>query len=275
MESFELYMFSFGAVSFDVCSFLARIVVVAEGVLGVWLASGQFHRVSRILVASFLTFFSGFLLWRIALGDHDSCHCMGDVIDMSPLQSLIKNLVLAAVLAFIWNAGESPFRHRCTFLTVLSVIVSVAVFAVSPPDAMFRFGRSSNDLSEDQFRPIADSLSLSSGRRIVCFYSTGCEHCRHCASKMSGIIRRHNLPADSISVVFMQSHVKQDSLIRDFYSDYGNGLQLSYSVLHPYVFLPVTNGSMPLVVLMEDGRVVKEYDYLTIDENEIRFYLTK
>ena len=31
----------------------------------------------------------------------------------------------------------------------------------------------------------------------------------------------------------------------------------------------MTNGSMPLIVLMDDGEIVKEYDYLSIDEGEI------
>ena len=35
------------------------------------------------------------------------------------------------------------------------------------------------------------------------------------------------------------------------------------------VKIPLTNGAMPLVVLFEDGELVKEYDYISIDENEI------
>ena len=39
--------------------------------------------------------------------------------------------------------------------------------------------------------------------------------------------------------------------------------------LHPLKFIPLTNGAMPLVVLFDDGELVKEYDYISIDEDEI------
>ena len=44
MESFELYIFSFGFAGFDLCSFAARFVVIAELIIGLGLASGQYFR---------------------------------------------------------------------------------------------------------------------------------------------------------------------------------------------------------------------------------------
>ena len=67
----------------------------------------------------------------------------------------------------------------------------------------------------------------------------------------------------------MQTSSAQDSVSTAFFNEYGSGLVLPYSYLHPYTFLPLTNGSMPLVVLYEDGKKVKEYDYLSIDEKEM------
>ena len=67
----------------------------------------------------------------------------------------------------------------------------------------------------------------------------------------------------------MQTNEKQDSVSAAFFREYGEQVVLPYSYLHPYTFLPVTNGSMPLVVLLENGQKVKEYDYLSIDEKEI------
>ena len=50
---------------------------------------------------------------------------------------------------------------------------------------------------------------------------------------------------------------------------HGEGLELSYYVLHPFDFLPLTDGAMPIVALFEDGELVKEYDYISIDEKEM------
>ena len=163
--------------------------------------------------------------------------------------------------------------HLVSALT--AVAATTVVFCITPPDIYFRKGRISEDLSEERFKPVADSLGLSSGRKAICFYSASCEHCRHCASKVASIVRRHGLAPDSFPVVFMQTSEKQDSVSNAFFLEYGEKLMLPNSYLHPFTFLPITNGSMPLVVLFEDGRKVKEYDYLSIDEKEIVSFLAE
>lgn len=269
MESFELYIFSFGAAAFDLCSLVARIVVIIEFILGAFLVLNLVHRAAKWITAAFLAFFSAFLFWRLIAGDTESCHCMGDLIDMNPAQSLLKNVVLVVLLVIGWKTQGRAFSRQNLIALMIAVATSVAVFLVSPPDFYYRNSSESHDLSSEAFRPVADSLGLSDGRRIICFYSATCDHCRHCASKMAGIIRRHDIPVDSVSVLFMQTHVAQDSVVTAFYNDYGEGLALPYHDLHPFDFIPLTNGSMPLVTLFKDGILVKEYDYLSIDEKEL------
>lgn len=79
----------------------------------------------------------------------------------------------------------------------------------------------------------------------------------------------HSIPSERVSVLFMQTHENQDSVAVSFFAESGEGLELPYSYLHPLKFIPLTNGAMPLVVLFEDGELVKEYDYISIDEDEI------
>lgn len=275
MEGFELYIFSFGFAGFDECSLAARAIVIAEFILGLLLALNVYPRLIKCLTALSLAGFSAFLIWRALLGDTESCHCMGDIADMNPVQSLIKNAVLLLLLAFIWK-DDGKTMSRQPLVTLVSItLTAAAVFMVSPPDFYHRTRTDSHDLSADAFRPVVDSLGLSNGRRAVCFYSATCEHCRHCASKMAGIIRRHDIPSDSVYVLFMQTHVNQDSVSVAFYSEHGEGLELAYSYLHPYEFIPLTDGAMPIVVLMQDGEVVKEYDYTTIDEEELASFFNR
>ena len=275
MEGFELYLFSFGAAGFDLCSVVARFIVIGEFLLGTALACGIYFRTARVLAAIALSGFSLFLLWRVILGDSGSCHCMGDLIDLNPMQSLLKNLGMGLVLACCWKSRTRVFRHMHLVSALTAVAAMTVVFCITPPDIYFRKGRISEDLSEERFKPVADSLGLSSGRKAICFYSASCEHCRHCASKVASIVRRHGLAPDSFPVVFMQTSEKQDSVSNAFFFEYGEKLMLPNSYLHPFTFLPITNGSMPLVVLFEDGRKVKEYDYLSIDEKEIVSFLAE
>ncbi len=277
MEGFELYIFSFGFAGFDLVSFAARFVVIAEMVLGICLIFSILFKPAKWLAAVFLVGFSLFLVWRAVLGDTESCHCMGDVVDMNPVQSLVKNLGLGVLLALAWNSEALKIRCQELISLLLTAAAAVTVFAVNPPDIFYRLGPDSRsaDLVPENFRPAADSLGLNDGRKIVCFYSASCEHCANCASKMAGIIRRHDIPTDSVHVVFMQTHVNQDSVVTVFYKEHGEDLVLPYSCLHPYSFIPMTNGSMPLVTLFKDGELVREYDYLSIDEKEMAAFFVK
>ncbi len=271
MEGFELYIFSFGFAGFDLCSIVARLIVIVELLLGIDLIFNIFFKWVKSLTALSLGGFSLFLIWRALIGDTDSCHCMGDIVDMNPVQSLVKNLFLGLLLALAWKpSGKVPPRQGLVSI-ILTVAASITVFAVNPPDFWFRLGRraGSNDLVAEKFLPVVDSLGWAEGRRIICFYSCSCEHCAKCASKMAGIIRRHSIPADSVHVLFMQTHENQDSVVISFYHEHGEDLSLPYSYLHPYSFIPLTNGSMPLVTLFHDGKLVKEYDYISLDEAEL------
>lgn len=275
MESFELYIFSFQAISFDLSSLFARILIIAELLICIGLTTGQFYGFFKKITAVFLCTFSIFLLWRIIVGDTESCHCMGDIVDMSPLQSLLKNVIMGLLLVYSWSdpCRQTDFRNIGAVL--LAAGSSIAVFAAFPPDIYYRIGRSSDDISIEKLTPVTDSLGLNSGRRIICLYSATCEHCRHSASKLAGIIRRHDIPQDSVSVIFMQTHENQDSVSREFFVNSGEGLELPNSYLHPYKFLPVTNGSMPLILLFEDGKVIEEYDYLSLNEKEISDFMNR
>ena len=66
---------------------------------------------------------------------------------------------------------------------------------------------------------------------------------------MAGIIRRHAIPTDSVFCFFMQEYVDMST--------------------------PVSNGSMPIVCLFDNGALIKEYDRLTIDEAAITDFLTE
>ena len=273
MEGFELYIFSFSFAPFDVCSVVARVVVIAEFILGLFLFLRIFIKPVNLVTAVSLAGFSVFLLWRVISGDAESCHCMGDLVEMNPVQSLLKNLFLAFLLIVGWKSVPKVYKYPKLLSISLIVLSSATVFMMSPPDFYFRGSSESNDLSAEAFRPVADSLNLSEGHRIVCFYSATCEHCKHCASKMAGIIKRHDIAVDSVSVIFMQTHENQDSVVTEFYREHGEGLELRYSTLHPYTFLPLTNGAMPIVILMDDAQPVREYDYISIDEKEVASFM--
>lgn len=290
MESFELYLFSFGAFSFDLCSVAARVLVVCELLLGLGLISGLWRRCVNVLSAVMLAGFSAFLIWRIAVGDSGSCHCFGDVVDMNPVQSLLKNAVLGVLLAVCWPS-EGPLAKyvralaerlpgRVDWTLAAGIVVSVGlmatVFIVNPPDAVIRFRHrdSEVDLAIEKWPSVADSLGLSGpGRKAVLLFSPSCEHCLHCASKLSEMVRRHDLPQERFHVVFMavtDDEAALSTMIDGFYEMAGIGdMSFQLQTLDVETMIPLTYGLLPQVCLFDGDSLVADYDGLTLDEAAI------
>lgn len=291
MESFELYIFSFGLFGFDLCSLAARALVAFELTLGLGLASGMWRRTMNWTCAAMLGAFSLFLLWRLALGDKESCHCFGDVLDMNPAQSLLKNAAMGALLALGWNSPKRDlvdmlcrFAKRlrpatCRIAASLAVIAAAfsLTFAVCPPSIYFRMHRKSVNISEEMWRPYSDEFGFSEGREVVLFLSPVCEHCQHCARKFSTILERHQLDTSRIHIVFMDVADKPEDmskLIDYFYGQAGvPDPGLDTRTIPFEKMIPMTDGVLPLVCLFEDGALVKEYGYSSLSESSLAGFL--
>lgn len=293
-----------GFANFDLSSLSARLLIIAEFLLGLGLISGWWHHLVNSLSLLFILLFSSFLIWRAYLGDTNSCHCFGSIVELNPVESLIKNIICLLILIYTW-LFPSPLclekeikilkdkticinrKTRVCVTIAISTIVAIILFAINLPDFVFRWTRADSSYINNELlidpRIGIDSTVFQS-KKIVCFYSVECEHCRHCAEKMSMIMHNNGLDSDNLYAIFMQIKPEMDELILDFWLETSveqytlsdsQSLDFQFTnpyksqFIHPYNFVAITNGAMPLVCLMEDGVVIKEYDSLTIDETAI------
>lgn len=272
--NFELYIFSLGLFSFDICSILARLLISTEAIIGLALITHLNKGFTNFLTAGVLVVFSFFLLWRLLLNDESSCHCFGDLIEMSPKISLAKNALLAILLALSWKSPASISVSNI-YILVGAAIIYVLPFCIVPPDIYFRFSMEEENTVFEQNLQNFISDSLPSGKTMVCLYSTQCHHCQHCAKKISEIIQRHGIPRERVHILFMDIPDLVTEKIDSFYFSYGNGIHLPYRIVETERFLSLSAGEMPVVILLEDGKIHKEYNYLTIDETAISNYFNK
>lgn len=273
LSDFELYVFSFGLASFDVCSFATRLLIAFEAILGLGLVSGWRRKPTNWTTALVLVVFSSFLIWRIALKDEESCHCFGSLVEMNPVESLIKNGVFGILLLLGWKGGEIPLGHRARLwiASVLSVGIIALSFGINPPDYFYRIAKgASADLNAEEFS--RTNLGIE-GKKVVCFFSTQCEHCHRCLAKVAGIIKRNSLNESDFLCIFLQNGETTDTDIMEFYDAYSSGLSLPFTTLDPLTFINLTNGSMPLVCLVSGNNLIKEFDLLTLDESYLAEFL--
>ena len=275
MDKFEIYVYSYHFFSLNASFFVARMAIVLELVLGFGLISHCFHKLMWWGSMAMLGGYTLLLMYALVMGRTDSCHCFGDFLQLDPKQSLIKNgaLVLLFLLICRMESWKTPFRWLILCLIIMAS--TIGVFVASPPDNLTSNFDPEQNLQTELFDAMLDdaplnSLHLREGKQVVCVFSTGCDYCQMAARKLSLMQQFYGFPADRITYVFMGN---EESMAKF----YDQSESVPYrGVLYPDVvrLLKAVNGKFPIIVLLDNGQVVREYGYRNMKEEEIReFFL--
>lgn len=258
IDDFELYIFSYGFLPLNACYLVARLCIVAEAVLALLIALGWWRRWVNLAAVLLLLAFSLFLAYAALIGRTDSCQCMGRLADLPPAQSLLKNAVLITmVLVYArltrTSTAAGTSRRKVILAIVFAVAVTAAVFCISVPDN-WMFGpeesRYNRELLEESIGPdglLADE-HLAEGHQLVAFVTRGCPYCRMAREKLGSIASRHHL--DTTRIHYYEPSDLPDDL-----------------------FLRITYGQRPFVLLLDEGKPVVTYHYRNISERQISRFL--
>lgn len=272
MDKFEIYIYSYHFFSLNFSFIFARLAIILELVLGFGLISHTLHKLYWWGSMAMLVGYSLLLWYALHMGRTDSCHCFGDYLQLDPKQSLIKNGLLMLLLLAIYKmeSWKTPFRWLILCLALMAS--AIGVFVASPPDNLANFDPEHNlqvELFDEMLgdAPLED-LHLDEGKQIVCFFSTGCEYCQMAARKLSLMQQFHGFPGDRITYLFMGD--QED--VSMFYEL--SESQRYRDVLYPDArMLKAVKGNLPTIVFMEDGKVVREYGFRNMDEEEIKAFM--
>ena len=262
IDAFEIYLFSFGWFSLGTAYLLARLVIAAEYALGILLLTNFYPRLAFWGSMAMLAGFSFFLIYLVARGNHDNCNCFGELVDLSPGASLLKNLGMIVLL--LLSAGVRPFRFRFKPLWLaLSIIVPLAaVLILSPPDNWRYDSYARHELVNEQaFREAVDGgilpHSVVEGEHIVCFYSLKCNFCKMSARKMMTLRARDEFSQAPVIVIFGRGDDPDpDPFLEE--------TELQADEIHfiePGDFLRITNGAFPVILVMDGPSIEGKYNY--------------
>ncbi len=276
MDRFEIYVYSYHFFSMNFSFIVARLAIILELVLGIGLISHCLHKLMWWGSMAMLVGYSLLLIYALRLGRTDSCHCFGDFLQLDPKQSLIKNGVLMALFfpIFRMESWKTPFRWLIFILAVMAS--TIGVFVASPPDNYTSNYDPDHNLQAELFDTMLDdapldSLNLREGKQVVCFFSTSCEYCQTAARKLSLMQQFHGFPPERITYLFMGN----EEGVAGFYEQSESARYRD--LLYPDVsrLVKVVNGNFPVVVLMEDGIVIREYGFRNMKEEEIKSFFAQ
>ena len=241
IDQFELYVYSYGLFSLNITFILVRLCIGIELMLGVLLLTGWRRRMILLAMLAMLLFFCLFLCFAALRGRTDSCQCFGQLADTPPTLSLLKNAVLVIMTLAALRLQGKQSRKRTWLVAVLTAAALATPFIVSVPDS-WMFGSSHERYNREALKDV--ECGDRETDRLVAFVTPGCPYCRMTRQKLDAMAVRHNITDEAI--IYIEPKDIGDSL-----------------------FLTVTYGARPLVLLMHGDSVMATYHYRNIYERQI------
>ena len=314
-KMFPIWMFEKQLVDLGVCGwceapYFSRLLIALEMAIGVAILQKHFLRrfvipVTAFLLVAFCVHLSIEMVKHGAM--NGNCGCFGQLIPMTPLEAVIKNILTLGLLFYVYKNTEEHPKGSNRFMVPM-FIYSVSAFGMF---ALFPFCPCENDTEAtpvvEEVVPvepeIADSttqslpvdtvqivtspiegnniqpaveevqppkvksrfsefksiggkaVNLDEGKKIVCFFAPGCDHCRETAKELKALAAKLKLP--DTYIIFMD---EEAFLIPEFLKE--TNFNKPYQVIDIPKFWTVlgSNASTPGVFYLWNGNIIQSFE---------------
>lgn len=281
IEPFEYTFVDLGVAGWRTAPFIARFMIGLEFFIGFLLIFSLYIKrfTIKLTIASLILFCVYLIFIMLTTGNNGNCGCFGTAIAMTPLQALIKNIIMLALCFVIlkyyegFNFGKNgKWLLGALFLTSFSLphILNYVDFSYSEAYLTKK---------EDHFKLELDSVyahakihtpphSLSKGKHIIAFMSMTCPHCRIAAKKLR-LIKEKN-PTISIYFILNGDYNK----IQPFFDD-TKARNIDYCILNGKTFVYLAGLDMPAIFMVNNSIAENWVNYMNLDQAEIEKWLAQ
>jgi len=274
LDHFELYIFSFQIFNFVLSTIIARLVIAAEMILGFFLIFKILYKPTWWATMLMMCGFTLFLVYVAIFRDDSSCHCMGDLVELNPAWSIVKNLVTIALLLFIRKESTAVFRGW-KLVGIFGVVAAfVATFVLFPLDGVYNlFKKDQATYNEKAFQTLMeDSVmtvqQLDTGNYIIGVVASGCKYCKVSMEKLHSICERHDLDNNRVLITIWG----EDDSIKEFQDETGSS-QFRYVKINPIQAVEVVNGRFPTYLYVHNRQIVKAADLRQLTERDVTEFI--
>ena len=212
----------------------------------------------------------GFLIIQlISEGNQANCGCMGELIPMSPIESLIKNVALIAIL---FGSRKSTLPSVFSKKWILAVLLLPASFGL--PYVLNPVGWA-NVQSVKVNEPVdltglppqfqtGVQIDFTKGKQLIAFFSTSCEHCKVAAGKLSTLRKK-----DDLNNIYFIIGGEEEEIYESFISE-SHSEEVPVVRFYDDEFFKYSGGRLPAIVYLEDGVIRKRWYGDLFDVSEVR-----
>lgn len=274
IEQFGWTIVETTSVNWAIAEWFARILIGAElfiGLLFIFQISRKKEAIPfAVLLLSAFTIY--LLLVLKTQGNNGNCGCFGEVMPMTPLQSIIKNIVLMAFTILLYFLiKDANFKWKSIINIALFLAGMLVPFLWSPPESIYIYDKE-NDINE----PIPLSMlyhspnntppqqELREGKHILLFMSLTCKYCKKAAKRVR--IMKEQYPEIPFYTIF-----NGDSTDLKPFFDETRMTNIPFSFFNgSEQFVELNRGtSLPSIKWTKDTTLIRESNYITLNENDI------
>jgi thiol-disulfide isomerase/thioredoxin len=256
--------------------FLARFIVGSELFLGLMLLSGFYRRRILQLCMASLIVYSIYLIYVIVrFGNEGNCGCFGHQFELTPLEGIVKNVVMGVITAVLYKAAvNEKFTRLKRWVLALTGLISLGspyiIYKVDLPrttmvngslQEMVDFSPLYKDLEST-----LPSFDIRQGKALVMFGSLSCEHCRIAANKLE-LLKSAN-PDWNIFIIYNG----KTELIPDFHRDAQIKNTPCYLFNDGESLARMVGVGLPVILLIENSAIVSKLSYPELREENFKSF---
>ena len=301
IDEFEIYIYSFNVLNFLLTSFVSRIIIAGEFILGLFLILKINYKFTWNATMIVLLLFTLFLIYAAIFRNDTNCHCFGQLVELSPVESIIKNVIAMILLSIdkwtnlkvqsstlkvqrsTFKVQRSKLKAQSSKLKVQSSLLIATstlliVFVVSPPDVIYNkiyseekeissyvLQESFDDIVKINFENdtiVLDSTAVLETRERNLMIAIVSSGCKYC-----------HLGVKKLSMIMKRKGTDtgnvnvfiwgSDDGILNFIKETDTE-DLSYWKINPRQAIEITYGRFPVFIWLEDGEIVDIGDFRNI-----------
>ncbi|MBA4406936.1 hypothetical protein C0389_06650 [bacterium] len=243
----EIILVDHGIVSTrETAAILVRILIGFEFALGILFF--QPFSLKRFVIPVSSLFLAGFTIYLAYTGfilkDTQNCGCFGEMIEMSPVESILKNTVLLGLLVLLFKLCDEKKNY---FVMPIITAIAIATVFIGVPL------KSQKDIKFVQYTNFVGQgrIDLSQGDKLITIMNTECDHCQFLAKDLAGMKKKMEWFPEMYTLFFSEGNISVDSF--KVITNY----DLPYRVIEVKEFFSLIGQSPPRIYWLRDG-VVKE-----------------
>lgn len=283
--------------------YFSRILIGIEFALGICILLP--HYLKKITIPATILLLAVFTIHltytTFISGNSGNCGCFGDLIPMTPVEAIIKNIIAIGLLVWLFKLLAADGTSNFWLLKSVGLGCILALFMVAPMKSSTTTIDNSNFTEEQSIGIVSDSTlstviptiekaidsvnkikeevkideptakksgfanffpNIDKDKKILCFFAPGCDHCQETAKQLTEM-RKKDKSFPEVSIIFMDEEVDK---IPDFFTIAGK--KYPYQIVDVISFWNVLGNTRdtPGVKYLWNGNEIKFYD--GINENK-------